>query len=231
MNMTVAENLGRVEERIGRACERAGRKREDVQLIAVSKMVDPERIREGVAAGIQALGENYVQEARKKLDELADLDVAWHYIGHLQTNKVKYVIDGFQWIHTVDRLRLAQELDKRAAKAGVTLSVLIQVHLGEEATKGGVAPDELEPLYAEMERLQALRVGGLMVLPPYLAEPDEVRPYFRQLRELLGRLRKTSKNPESLTELSMGMSHDFEVAIEEGATMVRVGTAVFGERP
>ncbi len=227
----IKENLQRVEERIHRACAQVGRDPSEVRLIAVSKTVDVERIREGVAAGIRELGENYVQEARKKIAELAELPVTWHYIGHLQTNKARFAVELFSWIHTVDRKRLAEALDRRAEKVGKRLSVLIQVHLGDEETKAGVEPGELFTLCDEVDRLQALELKGLMVLPPYLADPEVVRPYFRHLRELLEQVRQRVKNPEAVKELSMGMSHDFEVAIEEGATMVRVGTALFGKRP
>jgi pyridoxal phosphate enzyme (YggS family) len=226
----IAANVNRVQERIQRACDRAGRDPASVRLIAVSKTVGLDRIREGVAAGIRMLGENYIQEAKDKIDASPDLDVTWHFIGHLQTNKAKFAAAYFTWVHTVDSLKLARELNKRAAGLDRRLNILLQVHLGEEATKEGVDPEQRPALYRDVSELEALQVRGLMVLPPYLADLEEVRPHFRQLRGLLLDLKAKSRDPDSLTELSMGMSHDFEAAVEEGATLVRVGTAIFGAR-
>ncbi len=227
---SVAENVAAVREQIESACLRAGRDPASVRLVGVTKTVDPNRVREAVNAGVSILGENYVQEALEKMETLADLQVSWHFIGHLQTNKAGTAVRRFDWIHTVDREKLAVELDRQACKQGRRLPVLIEVELGGEATKSGVVPEELLPLARRIASLDGLELRGLMALPPYL-DAEEARPYFRQLRGLLDRVRDTVSGPESVTELSMGMSHDFEVAIEEGATLVRVGTALFGSRP
>ncbi|SMC26896.1 hypothetical protein SAMN02746041_02801 [Desulfacinum hydrothermale DSM 13146] len=228
---TIRANLQRVQDRIRNACLRSGRDPASVRLIAVSKTVAPERIRQGVAAGLKVLGENYVQEALRKMDSLADLDLEWHFIGHLQTNKVKHAIARFHWIQTVDRVKLAREIDRRASSLGKRMPVLLQVRLGGEETKAGVDPEELPKLYDEVSRMDGVEVRGLMTLPPYLEDLEAVRPHFSGLRRLLQMLRDRASDPDRLTELSMGMSHDFEVAVEEGATMVRVGTALFGARP
>ena len=213
------------------ACSRAGRNPAGVKLIGVTKTVPIERIREGVEAGLNALGENYVQEALEKIKSLQDFDISWHFIGHLQSNKAKMVTEEFDLIHTVDRKSLAKELNRRARQQGRIIPVLLQVNVGQEETKSGTSSEELRALFEYVSSLDALKVKGLMTLPPYLEDPEEVRPYFRQLRNLLEELRRQTSSPEELTELSMGMSHDFEVAIEEGATLIRVGTALFGERP
>jgi PLP dependent protein len=227
---SVASNLALVSEKIHAACRRCGRDPSTVTLIAVTKTVPVETIREGVLAGISTLGENYVQEMRRKVDALSDLEVAWHFIGHLQSNKAKQIADICRMIHTLDRESLARELDKQAQRLGRRIPVLIQVNLGDEDSKSGVSEDGLMKLYRSAEAMNGLEVRGLMSLPPFLDEAEEVRPYFRQLRGLLEGLKDISRNPEVLTELSMGMSHDFEVAIEEGATCIRVGTALFGAR-
>jgi pyridoxal phosphate enzyme (YggS family) len=219
--LDIRANLGRVQEAVARACARAGRSPDHVLLIAVSKTVDAERVRLAVAAGVAALGENRVQEAREKIEALGR-PVPWHLIGSLQTNKAKEAARLFDWIHSVDRLELAQELSRRAHGAQRTLDILLQVNLGDEPQKGGVAPAELRRLCDAVAGLPALRVGGLMAIPPAAPTPEETRPYFRTLRELRDSL--------GLEHLSMGMSADYEVAIEEGATMVRVGTAIFGPR-
>lgn len=218
----VRENLERVRERMARAAERAGRSSDAVLLIGVSKTVDVERIRAAVAAGLPALGENRVQEARAKIAALGR-PVPWHLVGHLQTNKAKDAVRLFDVIHSLDRVELAQELDRRAGAAGRTVEALVEVNLGGEPTKHGVAPDAVGPLLEATAGLARLRVRGLMAIPPEVREPEEARLWFRALRKLAER--------HALAELSMGMSADFEVAIEEGATMVRIGTAIFGPRP
>jgi len=218
----VKTNLDRVRERVARAAARAGRRPDEVLLIGVSKTVDVERIRAAVAAGIAALGENRVQEAKGKIETLGHR-VPWHLIGHLQTNKARDAVALFDVIHSVDRLDLAREIDKRAHTAGRIAEVLVEVNVAAEAQKGGVAPDDVAALLDAIGTLTALRVRGLMAIPPAVERPDDARPWFRALRTLAER--------HGLKELSMGMSADFEVAIEEGATMVRVGTAIFGPRP
>ena len=217
----VAENLTRVQERVARAAERAGRRPDGVLLIGVSKTVDVARIRAAVAAGVSTLGENRVQEAKSKIAELGRL-AAWHLIGHLQTNKVKDALDLFDLIHSLDRLELARELERRAAAQGRVADALLQVNVAAEASKGGVAPDAVGETLDLIGKLGHVRVRGLMTIPPEVERAEESRPWFRRLRELAER--------HGLPELSMGMSSDFEVAIEEGATMVRVGTAIFGPR-
>jgi pyridoxal phosphate enzyme (YggS family) len=218
----IRANLERVRERVARAAERAGRRAEDVLLVGVSKTVDVERIRAAVEAGLAALGENRVQEARDKIAVLGR-PVPWHLVGHLQTNKVKDALELFDLVHSLDRLELARECDRRARARGRPVDALLQVNVAGEASKGGVAPDDVEAAMAAIAALDHVRVRGLMAIPPEVARPDDARPWFRALAALAARHR--------LAELSMGMSADFEVAIEEGATMVRVGTAIFGPRP
>ncbi len=215
-------NLDRVRERIARAAERAGRRPDDVLLIGVSKAVDVERIRQALAAGLPALGENRVQEAREKVAILGR-PVPWHLIGHLQTNKVREALDLFDLIHSLDRLDLARELDRRARGRGRPAEALVQVNVGGEASKGGFAPEEVEQALEAISALRSVRVRGLMTIPPAVERAEDARPWFRALAGLGKRA--------GLPELSMGMSADFEVAVEEGATMVRVGTAIFGPRP
>ena len=219
--LEIQANIQRVQETVAQACRRAGRSPDEVLLIAVSKTVDLERIRAAVAAGAKALGENRVQEARDKVEALGH-PVPWHLIGSLQTNKARDAVKIFDWIHSVDRLDLAKEIDRRAHAAGRTVRALLQVNLGDEPQKGGAAPGDVKPLLDAIAGFANLRVHGLMAIPPAVESPAAARPYFRQLRELRDAL--------GLEHLSMGMSADYEVAIEEGATMVRVGTAIFGAR-
>jgi pyridoxal phosphate enzyme (YggS family) len=220
--LDIAANLERVRERIARAAERAGRRSDDVLLIGVSKVVEVERIRAALAAGIGALGENRVQEAKAKVAELGR-PVPWHLIGHLQTNKVKDALPLFDLIQSLDRLELAHELERRAAALGRVVEALLQVNVASEASKGGFAPDAVGAALDTIGALSHVRIRGLMVIPPEAEHPEDARPWFRRLRELADK--------HGLRERSMGMSGDFEVAIEEGATMVRVGTAIFGPRP
>ena len=220
--LDIAGNLERVRERLARAAERAGRRPADVLLIAVSKTVEVERIRAAVAAGVVALGENRVQEAKGKVAELGRA-AAWHLIGHLQTNKAKDAVELFDVIHSLDRVELARELERRAAARGQVVEALLQVNVAAEASKGGVGPDAVGETLDLVGKLSHVRVRGLMTIPPEVERAEDARPWFRRLRELGER--------HGLRELSMGMSHDFEVAVEEGATMIRVGTAIFGPRP
>ena len=223
-------NIETVRERIRAAAEAAGRAPESVRLVAVSKTVPAERVRGAVAAGLTLLGENYIQEARDKIAALADLSVSWHFIGHLQRNKAKYAVRLFELIHSVDSLKLARELDKEAAKHGTVQDILIQVNTGKEAGKSGVYAEEALALAREAGRLDHLAVRGLMTLPPYFNAPEKVRPYFRELRELRDRIQAEALPGVAMEELSVGMTGDFEAAIQEGATLVRIGTAIFGER-
>ena len=221
MIQDIRANLEAVHERVSRACERAGRKPDDVLLIAVSKTVETERIRLAVTAGVQALGENRVQEAKDKVATLGR-PVPWHLIGSLQTNKARDAVELFDWIHSVDREELARELDRRAHQRERRVKVLVQVNVGEERQKGGVHPAELKGLLEAMTAFSNLDVRGLMCIPPAAETAEASRPWFKRLRDL--------RDAAALEHCSMGMSGDFEVAIEEGATMVRVGTAIFGPR-
>lgn len=226
--MSISDKLERVKERIARACLKAGRDPGEVKLLAVSKTVGCEQIKEAIQCGQRLFGENYVQEALPKIRELGP-GIRWHFIGHLQSNKAKQVVGKFQMIQTLDRASLARELDKRAA-TGNPLEVLIQVNVAGEQSKSGVAVEYLEELLEQVVELKGLRICGLMTIPPLSADPEEVRPYFQRLRELRDRYRSQVGPPHSLSELSMGMTGDLEVAVEEGATIVRVGTAIFGVR-
>ena len=226
----IQKNILQLEERINAACERNGRRREDVRLVAISKTHPPEAIRAAFDVGLREFGENQVQEALAKRPALADLDVTWHLVGNLQTNKARPARELFDWVHSLDSLRLAEKLAQAPAPSGRRLPVLIEVNLGEEVSKAGVPSAEAANLAEQIGAIEALEVRGLMVIPPFLSNPDAVRPYFRRLRELADEIRSRHLPNVGMQELSMGMSHDFEVAIEEGATMVRVGTAIFGER-
>ena len=219
---SLRHNLDAVRERVARAAERAGRRAQDVLLIGVSKTVTAERIRLGVEAGLTALGENRVQEAREKI-KILGRPVPWHLIGHLQTNKVRDALELFDLIHSLDRLELAREIDRRAGDPGRVVDTLLEVNVAGEPQKSGFAPDALGAALEAIGGMTHLRVRGLMAIPPIVERAEESRAWFQALRGLAER--------HGLKELSMGMSADFEVAIEEGATMVRVGTAIFGARP
>ncbi len=228
--MELEDNIARVRERIGAACIRAGRRPEDVKLVAVSKTVSPDRIRQAYEAGLRDFGENRVQEAEAKRPALSDLTITWHFVGHLQTNKAKPARELFHWVHSIDSLRLAQKLDQAAVCSGERLPVLLQIKLGDEATKFGAQEDEVLKMAEQVSQLSTLELRGLMVLPPFFENPEDARPFFRRLRELAKTIDSAHLLNASLRDLSMGMSHDFEVAIEEGSTIVRVGTAIFGPR-
>jgi pyridoxal phosphate enzyme (YggS family) len=230
MATEVGENVERVRERIAAACRRAGRDFEDVRLVAVSKTMPPELIRQAYEAGLRDFGENRVQEAAGKRPELSDLTVTWHLVGHLQTNKAKPARELFHWIHSVDSLRLAQKLDQAAACTGERLPILLEVNLAGEATKSGVREEEVVGLVGQVGGLGTIEVRGLMVIPPFFDDPEKARPFFRRLRELAQSIQARNLPNVSMQELSMGMSNDFEVAIEEGSSIVRVGTAIFGQR-
>ncbi len=216
---------------MARAAIRAGRRPDDVRLIAVSKTYSAGDVRAAAAAGQVDFGENRVQEALKKIGETTDLPLRWHLIGHLQSNKARKAAASFACIHSIDSVDLLEAVDRAAADAGRSPEVLVQVDLAGEPTKHGAALDTVTSLVDRARRACAVRLAGLMLLPPFLEYPEAARPYFRQLRELRDQLCGGGVPPDRLRELSMGMSHDFEVAIEEGATMVRVGTAIFGPRP
>jgi hypothetical protein len=212
-----------------KAAQRVGRHPEGIRLVAASKTVDVERIRSAVEAGITVFGENYVQEAKRKREAIEE-PVSWHFIGRLQKNKAKYAVQMFDMIHSVDSIPLAEELDKRAGQVSRRMDILIEVNLSGEATKSGVKEEDVPSLIHGMSGLAHLRFRGLMTMPPFFEDPEESRPYFIRLRGLGERILAEGLH-SGLLELSMGMSNDFAVAIEENATLVRVGTAIFGPRP
>lgn len=227
--MSIASNIANIRARIDAACQRSQRDPCSVRLVAVSKTHAATSVDEAVVAGQELFGENYVQEfATKAEDVLAP--VQWHFIGSLQSNKVKYLAGRVAMIHSVDRLSLAEELDRQWGKLGKTLEILIEVNLGDEESKGGASANAAIGLIRRIATLPNLKICGLMALPPYLEDAEAVRPYFRRLRELSEQIAAWNIEGVVMRELSMGMSHDFEVAIEEGATLVRVGTAIFGSR-
>lgn len=231
--MPISVNVAAVRERIASAARRAGRNADGVTLMAVTKTQPPERIREAHEAGLRIFGESRVQEFAGKVDTLRDLKAAeWHMIGHLQTNKAAKTAELFRAVDSVDSLKLAEKLDAAARALGKKLDVLIEINVGGEAAKSGVAPDSLalEELLTAASRLEALAFRGLMTVPPFTDNPEGARPYFRKLRQLRDVISARKLPGIAMDELSMGMSHDFEVAIEEGSTCVRVGTAIFGER-
>jgi PLP dependent protein len=222
--------LAGVRERIARAASRAGRDPSAIRLIAVSKTFDADHVRAAADAGQVDFGENKVQEALDKMDRTSDLPIRWHLVGHLQSNKARKAGGRFDVIHSIDSPGLPPRLDEAAAAAGRGLDLLVQVDLAGEATKHGAGERDLDTIFAAARTCRSARVVGLMLLPPAVDDPAAARPYFRELREVRSRLAARGVDPAMLTELSMGMSHDFEVAVEEGATLVRVGTAIFGSR-
>jgi pyridoxal phosphate enzyme (YggS family) len=231
--MSISANISSVQERITAAARRAGRNLDDVILMAVSKTQPPEPIYEAYGAGLRTFGENRVQEFAGKAQALRDLNAAeWHMIGHLQTNKAAKTVELFRAVDSLDSLKLAEKLDAAARTIGRKLEVLIEINVGGEAAKTGVASDSpaLDELLIAAPRLEALVFRGLMTVPPFTRDPQGARPYFRKLRELRDRIAARKLPAVGMDQLSMGMSHDFEVAIEEGSTGVRVGTAIFGER-
>jgi pyridoxal phosphate enzyme (YggS family) len=226
----IRSRLEELRRRMHAAAAACGRSPAEVRLVAVSKTFPAESIREAAAAGVTDIGENYIQEARDKHAALSGTPLTWHFIGHLQTNKAKYAVRMFDLIHTVDSHRLGCELDRCAAAAGKVQPVLVQVNVAGEATKSGAAPGEAPALVRRLAGLKHICVRGLMTMPPFFNSPERVRPYFAELRRLRDRIRAEGIAGVAMTELSMGMTGDFEAAIQEGATLVRVGTAVFGER-
>jgi PLP dependent protein len=232
--MSIAENIAAIRERIARAATRVGRNAASITLMGVSKTVEPERIKEAYAAGIRIFGENRVQEFAEKAAALADLkDAEWHLIGHLQSNKSNKAAELFQAIDSVDSLRLAERLNEAAKQSNKKLSILIEIKVGEEESKAGIPLDspELESLLLAAAKLESMQIRGLMTVPPFTESPEGARPYFRLLRDLRDTIAVRKLPSIAMDTLSMGMSHDFEVAIEEGSTCVRVGSAIFGSRP
>jgi len=230
VDATIAANLQSVRSRIDAAARRAGRDPSDVQLIAVSKTFGADHVRAAWAAGQRDFGENKVQEALQKIGETADMEIRWHLIGHLQSNKAKKAVAPFACIHSVDSVDLLRKMDAAAREQGASPDVLVQIDLAGEATKFGAGAGEARRILDAALEARAVRVAGLMLIPPWNEDQEQTRPWFVRLRELRDAWRGEGVRPDALRHLSMGMSHDFEVAIEEGATHIRVGTALFGER-
>lgn len=224
---TISENLLDIQDRISKAARKAGRDPGEVTLIVVTKSVEPKKVKESLSAGARIFGENYVQEAQEKISKIKDKNIKWHFIGHLQKNKAKFAVELFDVIHTVDSVELAHELNKRAKEPQ---DVLIEVNIAREKTKTGVDAEGAVKLARAISSMPNLRLRGVMAIPPFNEDPEATRPYFAAIRRLAERINKEHLPGVFLRDLSMGMSNDFEVAIEEGATMVRIGTAIFGQR-
>lgn len=227
--MDIAANILKIREQIAAACHNCGRDPDEVRLVAVSKKKPAADIEAAIAAGQNLFGESYVQECVSKIDTVKSA-AEWHFVGGLQSNKVKSLRGKVAMIHSVDRLSLAEEIDRQWGKIDTSVDILVQVNLGEEVSKSGTTAGELLSLVPKIARLKHLRIRGLMTLPPWQADPEDVRPHFRRLKDLADQVKALSLPTVTMLELSMGMSHDFAVAIEEGATLVRIGTAIFGER-
>ncbi len=228
MAASVYDNFLKVNERIEQACRKSGRDIAEIKLVAVTKSVAIKQVKEAVDAGVRLFGENYVQESQEKIKKIKLASVKWHFIGHLQKNKAKDVVGLFDMIHSVDKLGLAKELNKRTEEP---LKILMQINIGDETSKGGVSISDAPELAREIGKLKNIVLKGLMAIPPYQEDPEMTRPYFTTIRRVAERINREQIPGVVLSELSMGMSHDFEIAIEEGATFIRVGTALFGERP
>ncbi len=226
----ITENIEKVRAELAEEAGRCGRDPDDILLLAVTKLHSPEEINEAIDAGITDIGENKVQELVSKYDAVRP-GVRWHLIGHLQTNKVRYIIDKVCMVHSVDSLHLAREIDKRAGAAGRTMDILVQVNAAGEESKSGVSPAEAEALLESIaEECPNLRVRGLMHIAPYADDPEDVRVYFREVKRLFDEIKKSGRFGSCFDTLSMGMTHDHGVAVEEGSTLVRIGTAIFGQR-
>lgn len=225
----IAKNLSTVMRRISTAAQTCGRDPRSVQLVAAAKSQPVTRVRKVMEAGVGIVGENYIQEAQAKFEILNDPSIRWHFIGRLQSNKAKYAVRMFELIHSVDSVKLAAEIDKQARKAGKTQQILVQVNISQEPSKTGVGQEQTLDLIRALTAFTNIRVQGLMTMPPFFDAPEHARPYFAALRQLRDEVQHALGIP--LKELSMGMTGDFEVAIEEGATLVRIGTAIFGDRP
>ena len=225
----IRENIEKIRENIAEAALRSGLNPSDIRLMAVTKTVDDDRIMEAIGCGVDIIGENYVQEGKRKIEKMGKTG-EWHMIGHLQSNKAKYAVRLFDMIHSIDRMGLAQELDKRSRNAGMKSKILIEVNVSGEETKSGVPKDKAVDLVKEIASLENLSIQGLMTMPPWFDDPEDARPCFVALRELRDRIVEEDIEGVKMVELSMGMSGDYQVAVEEGATIVRIGTSIFGER-
>jgi pyridoxal phosphate enzyme (YggS family) len=225
----ISENIRTVRNRIEKAAARAGRSADEIRLVAVSKTVEPERINQAIHCGIDTIGENRVQEAEKKFKEITE-PVKKHLVGHLQTNKAKKAVELFDFIQSVDSLRIAEEVSKRAVEAGKVMEVLVEVNTSCEETKFGMEEDQVVPLIETISELEGIKIKGLMTIGLFSDEPEDTRPCFKRLKELFDRIKSAGIQNVEMRYLSMGMTGDFEVAIEEGSNMVRVGTGIFGAR-
>jgi len=224
------DRIEQIQKRISAAAEKAGRSPDEIRLVAVSKAKPGASVQMALDAGLDLFGENYIQEAREKVNALSASGAQWHFIGHLQSNKAKYAVKLFDLIHSVDSLKLARELNKQAARIDKVQPVLVQVNISAETTKSGTSREEAVDLATAISDLPNLSLQGLMTMPPFFDDPDRARPYFHELRQLRDHIRSLAIPGVTMDELSMGMTGDFEAAISEGATLVRIGTAIFGER-
>ncbi|TWH79904.1 YggS family pyridoxal phosphate-dependent enzyme [Sedimentibacter saalensis] len=228
--MSIKENIDEILKRKNEAALRCGRSPEDITIIAVSKTVDGSRAREAVMGGLENLGENRVQEIMNKYDELQDLQVKWHMIGHLQKNKVKYIIDKVELIHSVESIELAAEINKRASQHNIISNILIELNIGEEESKFGINEISVYDFVSSMEQFENIKVMGLMTVAPYCENPEDVRWVFKKMKDIFDKISSMNLKNTQMKYLSMGMTNDFEIAIEEGSNIVRIGTAVFGKR-
>jgi len=223
----IKNNLVIINEKIKKAALKVNRNPEEIKLVAVTKTATTEQIKEAINTGVKIIGENRVQDAKEKY-QILTADIEWHLIGHLQTNKTKYAVEIFNCIHSVDSIKLAQEIDKRSKQFGKKIDVLVEVNVSGEETKYGIKPEEVEPFLKEISEFPEIRVRGLMTIAPIVEDKEEVRPYFRKLRELSEEIKSKNIENVKMDYLSMGMTEDFEIAIEEGANMVRIGRGIFG---
>ncbi len=228
--MSIKENIDSIMKKIDTACKKTGRNPKDITLLAVSKTVESDRAKEAVEAGIKNLGENKVQELVKKYEELKNINVKWHMIGHLQKNKVKYIIDKNILIHSVESLSLAEEINKRARNSNLTADVLIELNIGEEESKFGINEDNVYDFIRSMEQFENIRVLGLMTVAPFCENPEDVRWVFKTMKNIYSKISIMNLRNTEMKYLSMGMTNDFEIAIEEGSNIIRIGTAIFGAR-
>lgn len=228
--MSIRENIDDITKKIENTCKKIGRNPKDITVIAVSKTVESKRAKEAVNAGINNLGENRVQELIKKYDELSDLDVKWHMIGHLQKNKVKYIIDKTVLIHSVESLSLAEEINKRAEKNNLIANVLIELNIGEEESKFGINEENVYDFITSMEQFENIKVLGLMTVAPFCENPEDVRWVFKKMKNIYDKISTMNLRNTEMNYLSMGMTNDYEIAIEEGSNIIRIGTAIFGAR-
>ncbi len=228
--MSIKENIDIILEKTAAAAIRSGRNPEDITVIAVSKTVDADRAREAAEGGLINLGENRVQELVNKYEQLSDTDVKWHLIGHLQKNKVKYIIDKAVLIHSVENLELANEINKRALQHNITANVLIELNIGEEESKFGIGEESVYEFVKLMEQFENIKILGLMTVAPFNENPEDIRWVFKKMKEIFNKISGMKLKNTEMKILSMGMTNDFEIAIEEGANMVRIGTAIFGAR-